>query len=239
MANGRHSYVAFYPSDWLGGTARLPRLHRSVYFDVCCYNWDLAAPCPAIELSVMISDLKGGSKIVDELVAMGKLIRNDDGSVENPKALAEARKALAAWEAMSKGGKGRGKGDSKGVDKPHTNGAATEPEPKIEAKASSAETPDAMLGCVGEIARAAGVPTVDQGRIAEQRALVKSWLDAGADESLILATVRTTLARAKSPPNFLRYFDAAVREAITAKAASANEADRLIADIRARKAQAA
>ena len=106
VAEGRHSYVPFYPSDWLGGTARLPRLHKSVFFDICCYIWDHAKPCPDVEAEVMVSDLKNGSKIIDDLVKMGKLSRGMDGSLSNTKALAEAEKAFALWEAKSKGGKG-------------------------------------------------------------------------------------------------------------------------------------
>jgi hypothetical protein len=75
MANGRHSYVAFYPSDWLAGVARMSRKHRSVYFDVCCYNWDQNRPCPEAHLAVMLGDMKDWRVIVDELVAIGKLER--------------------------------------------------------------------------------------------------------------------------------------------------------------------
>ncbi|MGL5735472.1 MAG: hypothetical protein ACRCYS_11450 [Beijerinckiaceae bacterium] len=106
MANGRHSYVRFFPSDWLGGTARLTRLHRSVFFDVCCYIWDTSKPCPQVELAVMIGDLKNGAAIVNDLVAMGKLERFDDGSVSNAKAMAEAEWAFEQWEKRSFGGRG-------------------------------------------------------------------------------------------------------------------------------------
>lgn len=113
MAQDRHSYVRFFPSDWIGGTARLPRLHRSVYFDVCCYIWDAAKPVPERELRLMIADLPTGAEIVEDLVAMGKLDRLEDGSFTNAKAMAEAEKAFGAWKAMSEGGKARQKGAAK------------------------------------------------------------------------------------------------------------------------------
>ncbi len=237
MSNGRHSYVAFYPSDWLGGTARLPRLHRSVYFDVCCYNWDLAAPCPAIELSVMVSDLKGGMKIVDELVAMGKLIRNDDGSIENPKAIAEARKALAAWEAMSKGGKARGKPDAKGdgkgvpkgLDNPHGMGEPIEPELKIVAKATSAgagEDGFEIVSLTSEIARTAGVFIPDDGKARQEQLIVRAWLSAGATAEQI-RTVVASSAGGKSIGT-LKYFDSRVRETIAGASRPNTHADALI-----------
>lgn len=106
MAEGRHSYVAFYPSDWLGGTARMTRMQRSVYFDVCCYNWDKAKECPPSDLALMLGDLDGWEKIVDLLVAAGKLYRTPDGSLGGSKAMAEAKKAFDLWERKSKGGKG-------------------------------------------------------------------------------------------------------------------------------------
>lgn len=105
MSVGRHSYVRFYPSDWLAGTARLPRLHKSVFFDICCYIWDTAKPCPPMELLMMLSDLPTGAQIVDELVAMGKLSRNPDGSVENVRAMAEVHKSVTSWKKMADGGK--------------------------------------------------------------------------------------------------------------------------------------
>ena len=91
MAEGRHSFVAFYPSDWLGGTARMTRIQRSVYFDICCYNWDKAGECPPSDLALMLGDLDGWEKIVDLLVAAGKLYRTPDGSVGNPRAIQEAK----------------------------------------------------------------------------------------------------------------------------------------------------
>lgn len=122
MANGRHSYIQFYPSDWLAGTARLPRLLRSVYFDVCLHNWDSANACPPLEVSLIISDLPDGALMIDQLVQMGKLVRNEDGSLYNPRALAEGARAFAAWEAMSQGGKGARKGVDKGDGKGASSG---------------------------------------------------------------------------------------------------------------------
>jgi hypothetical protein len=131
MANGRHSFVAFYPSDWLAGTARLPRLHRSIYFDVCCYIWDIAKPVPPRELKLMIADVKNGQAIIDDLVEMGKLDRLPDGSISNAKALTEAEKAYDLHKRKSEGGKaaqsaGRSAGRSAQGSLP------IEPEPELE-----------------------------------------------------------------------------------------------------------
>lgn len=105
VANGRHSYIRFYPSDWMAGVARLPRMHRSVYFDVCCYIWDTAKPCPPIEIMMMLSDVPDASTIIDNLIELGKLERLPDGSISNARALAEAEKAVASWQAQVGAGK--------------------------------------------------------------------------------------------------------------------------------------
>lgn len=105
MSQDRHSFIAFYPSDWLGGTARMTRLHRSVYFDVCLYIWDKAEPCPATELPLMLGDIANWRDLIEDLLAAGKLVRSADGSLVNEKALAEGRKAYELWLKKSQGGK--------------------------------------------------------------------------------------------------------------------------------------
>lgn len=105
----RHSFVQFYMADWLAGTARMPRLARSIYFDVCVYCWDKAEPVPKAELMLMVSDLEPDQAnfLVQNLVDTGKLKENEDGSVYSERALDEARRALAAWEAKSRGGQSK------------------------------------------------------------------------------------------------------------------------------------
>lgn len=116
MANARHSFVAFYASDWLAGTARLPRLHKSVFFDICCYIWDHNEPCPPMEAVIMVGDLPNGQEIIDQLVTLGKLDRHADGSLSNARALVEAGKSYDKWAAQSDGGKAA-RGAGKGADK--------------------------------------------------------------------------------------------------------------------------
>jgi hypothetical protein len=118
MAHGRHSYVEFYPGDWIGGTARLPRLHRSVYHDICVYIWDKAAPCPAAELRLILGDLPDWERYVEELIAAGKLTRNPDGGIVNPKALELAEKARGLWQKKSQGGR-KGAEIANGTGSPH------------------------------------------------------------------------------------------------------------------------
>jgi hypothetical protein len=108
MPSDRHSYVKFYPSDWIAGTYRLPRLARSIYFDVCLFNWDRAQPCPPDEMEMMFADLAGQTDWRDQietLIRLGKLIKDASGAVYSHRALGEARAAFDLWEKKSKGGK--------------------------------------------------------------------------------------------------------------------------------------
>lgn len=91
MAQGRHSYVSFYPSDWIAGTARMGAMQRLVYMEICIHNWDRAEPCPAAQLPLMFHDVGDWKVTVEALVAAGKLM-SDDRGYWSERALAEAEK---------------------------------------------------------------------------------------------------------------------------------------------------
>lgn len=104
MSTDRHSYVAFYPSDWIGGTARMTPMQELVYFRVCCWIWDKAAPCPRSELPLMLGAIDDWRGVIDDLLASGKL--TDEGDfIGSPRAEIEANKARDLWEKKSRGGK--------------------------------------------------------------------------------------------------------------------------------------
>ncbi len=105
MSIGRHSYVPFFPSDWIGGTAGMTPEHEIVLFRVCLYIWDKAAPCPAQRLAVLLGNVPGWPDLVEELIAAEKFHRAEDGSLTNIRALAEANKAYELWRRKSEGGR--------------------------------------------------------------------------------------------------------------------------------------
>jgi len=184
MAVNRHSYVGFYASDWLAGTARMTRLHKSIYFDVCCYIWDQARPCPAAELPLMLGDLPNWRDLVQDLVDAGKLVRGDDGSLCNERAISEAEKAFDLWQKKSAGGRtGAGKTNKRKSSKsgtpdgtpdrspagtpdgssPKTAGspdAEPEPEPEptlgVEARAGAKPTAVDPFGPIGDLTARCG-----------------------------------------------------------------------------------
>ncbi len=203
MATNRHSYVAFYPSDWLAGTARMTRLHKSVYFDICCYNWDTARSCPTGELPLMLGDLPNWSDLVDDLVRAGKLIRGDDGSLTNPKAMEEAEKALELWSKKSVGGKAgasktnakSGSGDGSGDGTPAGSGDGSSP--KRAGTPAAEPEPD----------------TLPNGKAAFAADLVKLIFDMGV-EILVDAGSKPASARAMIGKWRRDYSDARLREAL-------------------------
>lgn len=115
MTRKKHSYVPFYMDDWAGGTMRMPRTMRGIYFDICFYIWDKAEPVPEAELAIMLADLDGeGERLVAMLIASGKLERDERG-VYQPRALDVAREAYRVWSRKSAGGRG-GKGDARELE---------------------------------------------------------------------------------------------------------------------------
>jgi uncharacterized protein YdaU (DUF1376 family) len=110
VGNGRHSYVKFYPSDWLAGTARLSRLLRGIYFDVCVHNWDHAEPLSKAEQALVFSDVGNWPAHVQALIDMGKLKRTKGGGLYSERALNEARSSIERWSnAVASGREGAAK----------------------------------------------------------------------------------------------------------------------------------
>lgn len=174
MSHGRHSYIAFYASDWLAGTARMTRLHKSVYFDICSYIWDQAKPCPETELPLMLGDLPDWEKYVNDLILAGKLDRDSDGSLTNSRAMDEAQKAFDLWEKKSKGGK---------------RGAAKTNTPASTPVESPDDTPASTDDGTGP-----GVPTQNQNQNLKDRVDKSTPADAGEEYQNLLKTVwETTL----------------------------------------------
>jgi hypothetical protein len=132
---GRHSFVNFYMDDWAGGTFRMPRLVRSVYFDVCFYNWDKAAPMPEAEVMLTFSDLGSqGDDILAALVASGKLSRDERG-IWSKRAIEIAEYAIRQWSARSRGGKGRQGMTDEGEQQDSSSSAEADQEEEEQEKA--------------------------------------------------------------------------------------------------------
>jgi hypothetical protein len=102
----KHSFIQFYHDDWKAGTAHMTRLVRSVYFDICMFNWDKRQPMSPAVMRLTLGDLPNYREIVDALVETGVLEATEQG-VFSPRAMREGTRAFDAWEAKSRGGRAR------------------------------------------------------------------------------------------------------------------------------------
>lgn len=133
-SRAKHGFIQFYMDDWKAGTAHMARVVRSVYFDLCLYTWDKRQPVSVATRNLMFADLgPQADAIVDALVDEGALIQDTKGAVHSPRALAEAERAFAAWEAKSRGGRvARGVEDSSKSDARVLQDSPTEQDQELE-----------------------------------------------------------------------------------------------------------
>ncbi|MEJ7831292.1 MAG: hypothetical protein WKF79_00115 [Nocardioides sp.] len=114
MANERHSYVEFYPSDWTAGTSYMPPLVEWLYLQVCLYNWDKAEAMPASQAAMRFSRSPSWQADLELLIEAGKVIKTTGGGLFVERAMVSANKAYDLWERKSRGGKNRHSTDDKG-----------------------------------------------------------------------------------------------------------------------------
>ncbi len=121
MATDRHSYVEFYPSDWMAGTAYMPVAAEWLYLQICLYNWDKREPVPKAQAALRFSRSPSWEGDLAMLIDAGKVIRTEGGGLFVERALVAANKAYDLWERKSRGGRARkgagNAGQSGGDDK--------------------------------------------------------------------------------------------------------------------------
>lgn len=106
MANqARHSYVQFYPSDWLGGMGFMPPLTEWVYLQICLYNWDKCAAMPECEAAMRLSRHQDWHTDLNALISAGKVHKTHSGGLFVERAMLESQKSFDLWERKSRGGK--------------------------------------------------------------------------------------------------------------------------------------
>ena len=142
----RHSYIHFYPENWLAGIAGLPRMVWSVYFEICLYNWDKAKPMPESLLRLTLSDMpaRDGEAVLNALIDSDKVIL-ENGGLYSPRAMEEGERALRIWQAKVEGGKKNAKASPKQSSKSagrYFKDTSTEPrtknqEPRVEKEEAS------------------------------------------------------------------------------------------------------
>lgn len=101
---GQVHKVEFWPSDWLVGTKGLSNAQCAVYITTCALIYDTGGPVSPKQ----VIEWRGGSRgsilrTIDDLVALGKLTRTDDGMLDNrrcEKELSTARHRIARRAAQ-------------------------------------------------------------------------------------------------------------------------------------------
>lgn len=127
MANQRHSYVEFYPSDWMGGTGYMPASVEWLYLQVCLYNWDKGEPLPATEAGLRFSRSASWVVDLDTLLLAGKIVKTEAGGLFVARAITSANKARDLWERKSRGGRTRQAAENKGETPDGSNTPASTP----------------------------------------------------------------------------------------------------------------
>ncbi|KMS58771.1 hypothetical protein [Sphingobium cupriresistens] len=96
--------------------------------------------------------------------------------------------------------------------------------PEAEAEADTEAASAASAGARDErdiptiadrIAKTTGFVLEDWGKATEAQALVRGWMDAGADEAMIVETITARLATARQRPRRLSYFREAITDALS------------------------
>lgn len=231
MSKETSTWMPFYVSDYLKDTMHLSTQEHGAYLLLIMHAWtrDGALPSDEARLTRIAGltpkEWKASRDVILEFFTLADGAYRHariDRELGKAEAMVEQRRAAGVASAAARKAQRNGNDRSTSVaTEPQRNGR---PSPShIAAKAACAGG-DEIVGVVGEIARAAGVPTVDAGRIAEQQTIVKAWIEAGADPDMILETVKRCAVSAKQKPKSLRYFDGAVRDAIAAKTERSSEA---------------
>lgn len=128
MANDRHSYVEFYPSDWIAGTAYMPVAVEWLYLQICLYNWDKREPLPPAQASLRLSRSPSWQDDLTMLLDAGKVIKTAGGGLFVERALVAANKAYDLWEKKSRGGRARQASGNAGKDEQSSKTAGSTPD---------------------------------------------------------------------------------------------------------------
>lgn len=178
------------------------------------------------------------------LLARGLLVRREDGALESPLLAGRMKRAETARINGLKGGRPRKDGQppaqrtmalpiagGRAASVSETHGKPTEAPMGSPAKLSSASPEKAVAeasGARGPVtqelvaqvgAAAAEAAGLDGARGTWTFGPVRQWLEAGADEALILATIAAVMARGNAAPRGLGYFGPAVLEALATQVA--------------------
>ena len=105
-------FIAFYPSDWLGGVAVLTDFEELVYLKICLSIWDDGKPVHEDDVPRLFRRAPDEGEVraaCASLVRLRKIKRGDDGLLTNARAVKAYREAIARSKAGKKGAASRWK----------------------------------------------------------------------------------------------------------------------------------
>lgn len=101
----RPSFVAFYPSDWKGGTAHLSPMLEWTYLQICLHNWDKGEALPKHHQAGVLGRNPDWEEAVKTLAEMDKIALTATGALFVPRAFIEYRRSAAALEKKRTAGR--------------------------------------------------------------------------------------------------------------------------------------
>ena len=103
-------WIAFYPSDWIGGVAKLSGWDELVYFKVCLMCWTEGRGIHQDDVENLFSrrDPDPGPSI-ERLLRLEKLTKGDDGLLVNRRAIETHQESTRLIDAKKAGGRKGGR----------------------------------------------------------------------------------------------------------------------------------
>tara|TARA_R110000824_G_scaffold401790_1_gene616423 strand:- start:6248 stop:7483 length:1236 start_codon:yes stop_codon:yes gene_type:complete len=138
--SSKPSWVRFFPSDYIAGTARMPRMVRSIYDDIMIHNFDKNRPMSQAEAMLIFGDIDPEvfRQTIENLIATDKVQMDEAGGLYIDRAMVEAGWSWEQWEAKSRGGrKGGAKGKKGGSADDIVNGDDPKPDDSTKTVAKS------------------------------------------------------------------------------------------------------
>lgn len=239
-----------YHSDALTGFMSLTLEERGAFQTILDLIYDRGGPIAnndRLLAGYMGVSLRKWASLRDSLISKGK-IGIEDGLITNDRAIFEIKKSVKTSrecaENGSKGGHKSGENRKKANKNNESGQAPLEPPSSHirdqipeEANASSAGAREELVASLAhEITTGTSMAESEWGKVEQQKALVSSWLLAGATPDLIRSIVSDRLARANSPPSSLNWFDRAIRDGIAKQTTVSEHTGALIDKILGRTA---
>ena len=226
------TWMPFYVADYLKDTRHLSTVEHGAYVLLIMQAWsrDGLLPLDQSRLAriagVRIEDWPAIAEVVLEFFTKtehGYRHARIDRELERAKALLEQRVAAGKASAVKRASQRNGNGRSTVVattvatERPTEGQRNSRPSPSPSPSSLRSDDDDVetraidLVDLTDDLARIAGVRHLEPGRIEQNIATVREWIDRGAAPDALRSLISQTIAAATTPIHSLKYFDGAVR----------------------------